>query len=270
MSTITKAQTVKQRFYTIGLLVRRNVKNQYYGSFIGVIWTVLNPLLNMAVMAFVFTAVFGRNNVNLDYPVYILSGSITFGLMRTGTSASVNSLVGRADMLLKTRTQLEIFPTATVLSSLVTYGFSLIALLLVAGWRALPIFGGPYFTFTWNMFLIIAIVPALLLFTLGISYFLSALYVFFRDIKHLYDVFLTLWFYLTPIFYTIDRLQSETVEKIEVFNPMYHFVEATRTCLEGAIPIGTEWMWMYLFGLISLAIGWTFLHLLRNKISIHL
>lgn len=270
MSTLTKSQTVKQRFYTIGLLVRRNIKNQYYGSFIGVVWTVLNPLLNMIVMSFVFTAVFGREGIDLDYPVYILSGFITFNLMRTGTSASVTSLVGRADMLLKTKTQLEIFPTATVLSSLVTYGFSLIALLLVAGWRALPIFGGPYYSFTWDMLLIIAIVPAILLFTLGISYFLSALYVFFRDIKHLYDVFLTLWFYLTPVFYTIKALKSETVEKFEAFNPMYYYLTATRECLEGAIPLWNEWLMMYLFGLVSLAIGWTFLQLLRNKISIHL
>ncbi len=270
MSTLTKSQTLGQRCYTIGLLVKRNIKNQYYGSFIGVIWTVLNPLLNMAVMAFVFSAIFGRTSSELDYPIYILSGTITFGLMRTGTSASVNSLVGRADMLLKTRTQLEIFPTASVLSSLVTYAFSLIALLLVAGFRALPIFDGPHFYFTWNMLLILAIVPALLLFTLGISYFLSALYVFFRDIKHLYDVFLTLWYYLTPIFYTISALKSDIVEQFEVFNPMYHFVTATRTCLEGGIPSGQTWLLMYLFGLISLAIGWIFLRLLRNKISAHL
>ncbi len=270
MSTLTKSQTIKQRFYTIGLLVRRNVKNQYYGSFIGVVWTVLNPLLNMVVMSFVFTALFGREGIDLDYPLYVLSGFITFNLMRTGTSSSVNSLVGRADMLLKTKTQIEIFPTATVLSSLVTYGFSLIALLLVAAWRALPIFGGPHFAFTWNMLLIIAIVPAIVLFTLGISYFLSALYVFFRDAKHLYEVFLTLWYYLTPVFYTISALQSETVEKFEVFNPMYHYVTATRECLEGLIPSGQTWLLMYLFGLISLAIGWTFLHLLRNRISIHL
>ncbi len=212
MTTLTKPQTIKQRFYTIGLLVRRNIKNQYYGSFIGVVWTVLNPLLNMIVMAFVFIKIFGREGILLDYPVYVLSGQITFNLMRAGTASSVGSLVGRADMLLKTKTQIEIFPTATVLSSLVTYGFSLIALLLVAGWRALPIFGGPYFTFTWNMLLIVAIVPAILLFTLGISYFLSALYVFFRDTSHLYDVFLTLWFYLTPVFYTISALQCEPVE----------------------------------------------------------
>ncbi|MCD8286037.1 MAG: ABC transporter permease [Clostridia bacterium] len=270
MSTLTRSQTVKQRFYTIGLLVRRNVKNQYYGSFIGVVWTVLNPLLNMVVMAFVFTAIFGREGIDLDYPVYVLSGTITFGLMRTGTSVSVASLVGRSDMLLKTRTQIEIFPTATVLSSLVTYGFSLIALLLVAGWRALPIFGGPYFTFTWNMLLIVLIVPAIVLFTLGISYFLSALYVFFRDVRHLYDVFLTLWYYLTPVFYNMKALNSNTVLKFENFNPMYYYVNATRECLEGLIPSGQTWLLMYLFGLISLAIGWTFLHLLRNKITIHL
>ena len=81
---------VRQQSFLLGLLVRRNIKNQYYRSFIGVLWTVLNPLLNMLVMWFVFSNIFGRDMVsNLPYPLYLLSGNIVFAVMRGSTSSSL-------------------------------------------------------------------------------------------------------------------------------------------------------------------------------------
>ena len=273
-----KTGSLSQRMYLLRLLVKRNIKNQYYRSFIGVVWTVLNPLLNMIVMAFVFSALFGRHTDGLDYPIYILSGNIIFGIMRGSTSSSLGCLVGQADMLQKTRVPIEIFPTANVFSALVTFGFSFIALLLVAGFRALPILGTPHFIFPWQIVLVIIILPAVTIFSLGISYFLSALFVFFRDIKHIYSVILTLWTYLTPLFYSVDALNSELVSKAMVFNPMYHYVEGFRELLRGDIPnimlsfstTQPSILAMYGFAAISLVIGWLFLEAMKNKIAANL
>lgn len=269
---------IGQRLYLLRLLVQRNIKNQYYRSFIGVLWTVLNPLLNMVVMSFVFAAIFGRNTDGLDYPIYILSGNIIFGIMRASTSSSLSCLVSQSDMLQKTRVPIEIFPTANVFSALVTFGFSFIALLIVAGFRALPIFGGPYFAFTWQIVLVIMILPAVTLFSLGISYFLSALYVFFRDIKHIYTVLLTLWTYLTPLFYSVESLNSDLITKAMMFNPMYHYVEGFRELLRGDIPnfmfsfssTQPSILLMYIFAIISILIGWAFLQACKNKIAAYL
>ena len=273
-----KTARLSQRMYLLRLLVKRNIKNQYYRSFIGVLWTVLNPLLNMIVMAFVFSALFGRHTDGLDYPIYILSGNIIFGIMRSSTSSSLGCLVGQSDMLQKTKVPIEIFPTANVFSALVTFGFSFIALLLVAGFRALPIFGGPYFYFSWKIVLIIIILPAVTVFSLGISYFLSALYVFFRDIKHIYGVILTLWTYITPLFYSVEALKSELVSKAMVFNPMYHYVEGFRELLRGDIPqimllfstTQPSILAMYGFAAVSLVLGWLFLKAMKNKIAANL
>ena len=273
-----KTARLSQRMYLLRLLVKRNIKNQYYRSFIGVLWTVLNPLLNMIVMAFVFSALFGRHTDGLDYPIYILSGNIIFVIMRSSTSSSLGCLVGQSDMLQKTKVPIEIFPTANVFSALVTFGFSFIALLLVAGFRALPIFGGPYFYFSWKIVLIIIILPAVTVFSLGISYFLSALYVFFRDIKHIYGVILTLWTYLTPLFYSVEALKSELVSKAMVFNPMYHYVEGFRELLRGDIPqimlsfstTQPSILAMYGFAAVSLVLGWLFLKAMKNKIAANL
>ncbi len=271
MSKTKTKNKLSQRLFLMSLLVKRNIKNQYYRSFIGVVWTVLNPLLNMIVMAFVFSKIFGRNGTDLDYPIFILSGTIIFNLMSGATSTSLTCLVGHTSMLQKTRIAIEIFPTANVLSSLVTFGFSFIALLLVACVRAVT---GNY-TFVWTIILVVLIVPPLVIFSLGISYFLSALYVFFRDLKHIYSVFLTLWRFLTPIFYTVTALGSDFIQEIIEFNPMYHYVEAFRELLLGEIPAlfsltEPSWAAMYGFAVISLVIGWTVLKVLRNKIAANL
>ena len=251
-----------QQAYLLRLLVRRNIKNQYYRSFIGVLWTVLNPLLNMLVMTLVFSNLFGNDEtLTLDYPIYILSGNIIFNIMRTSTSGSLPCLVRQRDMLQKTRVSIALFPTANVLSSLVTFLFSFVALLIVALVRYLT---GDY-VFAWQIVLVVVLVPAIALFSLGISYFLSALYVFFRDIEHLYTVILTLWTY-----HTVDRLGSALIEKIMNLNPMYHYVEYFRTLLAGGIPSGLEHLICYGFAIASFAVGYLFMRAVRNHIAANL
>ena len=222
-----------QQAYLLRLLVRRNIKNQYYRSFIGVLWTVLNPLLNMLVMTLVFSRLFG-GDTELDYPIYILSGNIIFNIMRTSTSGSLPCLVRQRDMLQKTRVSIALFPTANVLSSLVTFVFSFIALLIVALVRYFMV----GYTLSWHIVLIVVLLPAIALFSLGISYFLSALYVFFRD--------------------------------IEFLNPMYHYVEYFRTLLDGRIPSGLEHLICYGFAIASFAVGYLFMRAVRNHIAANL
>ncbi len=256
-----------QQAYLLRLLVRRNIKNQYYRSFIGVLWTVLNPLLNMLVMTLVFSKLFGDDpTLMLDYPIYILSGNIIFNIMRTSTSGSLPCLVRQRDMLQKTRVSIALFPTANVLSSLVTFLFSFVALLIVALVRYFMV----GYTLSWHIVLIVVLLPAIALFSLGISYFLSALYVFFRDIEHLYSVILTLWTYLTPLFYTVERLGSALIKKIMNLNPMYHYVEYFRTLLAGDIPSGMEHLFCYGFAIASFAVGYLFMRAVRNHIAANL
>lgn len=256
-----------QRGYLLRLLVKRNIRNQYYGSFIGVLWTVLNPLLNMLVMAFVFSMIFGREGITLDYPVYVLSGNIIFNVMRTSTSGSLPCLVNQRNLLLKNKISPTIFPISNVFSALVTFAFSFVALIIVMLVRILM---GADVAFYWEMLLTVVLIPAIVLFSLGISLFLSALYVFFRDIKHIYSVILTLWSYLTPLFYTVGALENPLVAKVMVLNPMYHYVEYFRTLLSGAIPTRIEHLFCYGFAFLSFFIGWAFMRLTKNSIAARL
>lgn len=251
-----------QEIFLLRLLVRRNIKNQYYRSVIGVLWTVLNPLLNMLVMAFVFSVLFGTETDGLDYPIYILSGNIIFNIMRASTTSALPCLVQQRDMLLKSKVSVGIFPTANLFSSIVTFLFSLIALLIVMTIR----YAFGFYTFHWQIFLLPLLLPALALFSLGISFFLSAFYVFFRDIQHIYSVILTLWTYLTPLFYSLKKLQNDAVARLMIFNPMYHYISLFRTMLIGSLPTISSFAGCYLFGGVSILIGSLFFKLMRPHI----
>ena len=137
--------------------------------------------------------------------------------------------------------------------------------------------------FTYRLLFIVLLVPPFLIFELGIGLFLSTIFVFFRDLKHIYTVFLTLWQYTTPIFYNIKRLSEDpnsftfTVIKL---NPMFHFVEYFRDCVyRGAtgidslgknvgpyLPLWSTYGILWLCAGISLVIGCLFYFLLKNKI----
>jgi ABC-2 type transport system permease protein len=258
-----KKSYFEKNLYLLKVLVSRNIRNQYSGSFLGALWTVLNPLLNMIVMALVFTNIFGASIKELDYPVYVLAGNIVFNFFRGATEGSLTMIVDQRDLLSKTKVPLWIFPFSRVGSDLVTFGFSYIALIIVMLIR-IP-FG---VTFNVSMILVIAMLPALILFSLGFSLFLSSLYVSFRDIKHFYAVILTLWMYLTPLFYSLDTLNlGPEFQIVMELNPMYHFVQFFRSTLTGNLDfncLGIGYIW----GIVIFGLGLAFFYKRRNTLLI--
>ncbi|MBO5312909.1 MAG: ABC transporter permease [Clostridia bacterium] len=215
-------------------LVLRSIKVQYRNSVIGVFWTVLNPLLNMLVMYLVFSNMFERGGGttvvdNATYALYLLCGNIIFGMLRMATVQSLPSLVYNRGLLTKNKMSFNVFPLSCNLSALVNFGFSFIALLGVM----LVVWFQGQSVFSVNILLTLLMLPALFLFTYGMSLILSALYCFFRDIMHIYNVFLTLWMYLTPIFYNIQMFDKSEFSGVFMstvikLNPMYYFVEYFR------------------------------------------
>ena len=246
---------------TIYELTRKQVKTQYRDSTLGFIWTVLNPLLNMLIMWLVFTQFFGEGDPY--YPIYLLTGNILFSALRNATVQSLNSIESNRGLLLRTKIEPYVFPMSHVLSSIVNFAFSLIALVPFMIWLSIQ---QQVNLFSYQLLFMFLPLPAFVLFEYGIGLFLSAIYIFFRDTKHLYAVFLTLWTYLTPIFYKATRLNGPALIAIKL-NPMYHFLLYFRECVYmgaagidtvtgkiiGAsyIPIWSTLGWCYLFSLIS-------------------
>lgn len=255
----------KQSMYVLSSLVKKNIKTQYRRSTLGILWTVLNPLLNMIVLSIVFSQILGRDMVGVDYPVYVLTGNMVFNLLRQATASALPSLVDSYDLLTKTRISFYVFPTSHVASSLVNFGFSLIAMFLV---MLVRIPNGV--RFYWTILMIIPFLPALLLFSLGIALVLSTLYVHFRDIKHIYSVFLTLWMYMTPIFYSITRM-SVKVQTVIKLNPMYQYLEYFRQAvIFGQVPSLQSHLIIYGIGILSFIIGYLIFKASKKKIILHI
>ena len=258
--------TLRQSMVVLTSMVRKNVKTQYRRSVLGILWTVLNPLLTMLVLTFVFSRVFERTNNYMDYPVYVMAGNVVFGFMRAATATALVSLVQSRDLILKTRVPSWVFPISNVLSALVNFGFSLVALVAVMLVRL-----SHGVRFHWQMLLIVAPwLPSILFFCLGLGLMLSVIYVRFRDIKHFYNVFLLLWMYGTPIFYSLEDLKlGATVQRLMLCNPMYHYLSYFRMLLMGQVPSWQTHLICYGFGLGFLAVGVLLYAWQRKKIVQH-
>ena len=210
------------------LLVQRDIKLKYRRSFLGYLWSILTPLLSMAVMAIVFTKMFKRSIEN--YPLYLICGNILFSFMRESTNQALYSVIGNAALLKKTYVPKYIFTLSKVTSCMVNFVLSLGALLIVMIATGQP--------FRWMNLLIIVPTVELYVFCVGLGLLLAAGTVFFRDIKNIWSVITLAWMYLTPIFYSVESF-NESKEPgviavstlgviIRRFNPMYMYIQQFR------------------------------------------
>lgn len=195
-------------------LVSRDIKLKYRRSFLGYLWSVLNPLLIMVVMTIVFSTMFSRNIEN--FPVYLFTGQVMFNFMNTSTHQAISSITGNAALLKKTYVPKYIFTVSKITSGMVDFFFSLGALLIVmVVTRA---------RFTPYILLFPFVAFQLYLFCIGLGMFLAQANVFFRDIQYIYNAVTTAWLYLTPIFYPIESLPDQVRWIVKHLNPMYFYV----------------------------------------------
>lgn len=204
-------------------LVGKDFKLKYRRSVLGVVWSVLNPLLMMVVMAAVFSYMMRFNSDGIpSFPLYIILGNVTFSLMSDSTSQGMGSIIGASSLLKKVKITRWVFPVEKVLFAMLNFAFSLIAVAIV-----MVIVGiAP----TIYMLLLPLFLVYLGVFCIGLSMFLSAASVFFRDVMHLWGVVLTAWTYATPLFYP-ESILPGWMMTLEKFNPMYHYVGYIRELL---------------------------------------
>jgi len=230
-------------------LVVRDIKVRYRKSVLGLLWTVLNPLLMMCVITVVFSTLFRQNIPN--FPIYYLAGSLIFSFNSEATSNGLYSIIGSASLIKKVYIPKYLFPISKVLSALVNLGFSLVAMFVV-----MIVTGAPFHA---TLLLMPLPIFYVFLFTSGLSLLLAAATVYFRDIAHFWGVFVLAWTYFTPIFYPVTILPSFAM-KIMQLNPMYHYVTYMRdVVLYGTFPGMKENLICFLIGAVTLLIGlWVF------------
>lgn len=226
-------------------LVLRDLKVKYRRSVLGYLWSLLNPLLMMCVMTLVFSFVFRFDIEN--YPVYVIIGQTIWNFFFEATNMSMDSILVNSALIKKVYIPKLIFPFSRVSSSFVTMVFSLMAILIVMVFTRVE--------FTWALLALPFVLVCVYGFALGIGTLLSALVVFFRDMKYLYGVITTAWMYMTPIFWTTDILPSE-ISFILKLNPLWHYISYFRSIvLDGVIPPLSEHIICLGFTIAAVAIG---------------
>ena len=226
-------------------LVQRDLRVRYRRSTLGLLWTMLQPLLMMLILHVVFSHAFRMELYG--YPVYALAGILFWNFFSQSIVASMNSLRGNASILSKLPVPKAVFPVATVVSGVVNLGLALVPLF------GILMFTGHPMTLA-LLFLPVSILLAAL-FTLGAGLLLSPLAVFFSDVVELVTVVLTLMMYLTPIFYPMTIL-PEQYRWVVRFNPVRSILEVFRDPIYyGKIPPASHLAVCAALALVVLAIG---------------
>lgn len=242
-------------------LVSRDFKTKYKRSVLGVLWSFLNPLLTMAVQYAVFSRLFRFNIPN--YPVYLLTGIVFFNGFSDATSQAMYAIVGNSSLITKVYVPKYIYTVSKVLSTSINLLFSLIPLMavsLITGVKITPALLMIPFGFI-----------CILIFTIGLSFILSAAMVFFRDIQFLWGVFTMMWMYGTPIIYSIDILEGTFMYNLQIINPMYHYISFFRTLIiDGTSPEPTEYLFCIGFALLALLIGGLFFRKTQDKFVLYI
>ncbi len=198
-------------------LVTRDVKTKYRRSVLGVLWTLLNPLLMMVVLSIVFNQLFKFDIDN--YPLYLLSGQVVFNFFSDSTNMSMNAIINNAPLIKKVYVPKYMFVLSRTVSSAINLMASFAALVIVM----LVTKAELHYTS------VLAVIPiaCLILFSLGVGMILATYAVKFRDIVHLYSVFTTVLMYLTPIIYPLAQL-PDWVRRIVLLNPLTSILQMFR------------------------------------------
>lgn len=226
-------------------LVKRDFKTKYKRTVLGMVWSILSPLLNLFVMRIVFTHFFGGGIEH--YTTYLFCGNLVFSYFSEASSQGMTSLLGNAGIFSKVNVPKYLFLLSKNVQTLINFGLTLCVFFVFCVLDQI--------TFTWKFILLIYPIVCLLLFNVGVGLILSALYVFFRDVEYLWSVFMQLLMYLSAIFYSIDSYPL-IIRNLFLLNPVYLFIRYFRKIvIEATIP--TPWFHLLMLAdvIVTVSIG---------------
>lgn len=201
-------------------LIARDIKIKYRKSVLGVLWTLLNPLFMMIILSIVFSNLF---KFDIEYfPVYLLSGQLIFNFYSESTNASMSAIMDNGPLIKKIYVPKYLFVLSRVASSTINLLASFTALLCVMLAMRVDL----------HYMVLLSPIPLffLIIFSLGVGLILSAITVKFRDVMHLYSVFVTALMYLTPVIYPMSIL-PEWLEPIVNLNPITNILQMFRNVM---------------------------------------
>lgn len=214
-------ETLHRHRFLFSELVKRDFKKKYKRTYLGMLWSLLSPLLSLFVMRIVFSRFFGSRIEH--YTVYLFCGNIVWSYFSDATNGGMGALIGNAGIFSKINVPKYLFLFSKNVSSLINFGLTLVVFLFFCVLDKVAI--TPLF------FALIIPIALLVVFNVGMGLILSAMYIFFRDVQYLWSVFLTLLMYLSAIFY--NPAQFGEFEMLFHLNPVYVFIKYFRCVVLG-------------------------------------
>lgn len=237
----------KKYRFLLSQLVSRDFKVKYKRSILGILWSLLYPVLTMSVMALVFTNMFKFSTPGVNYLVYLMSGLVIFNYFSEASNLAMSSVVSNFSLINKVYMPKYIFPLSKCLFVGINFLLTLIPLyiLIFATGTGVNI----------HHLLLPYVFLCLFLFTVGVGFILSTIAVFLRDMFYIYGVVITLWTYMTPIMYNFEII-SPNLQIIFKCNPLFWFIKFARDIiLYDVVPGANVWLYCGIFGLGFFLIG---------------
>jgi ABC-type polysaccharide/polyol phosphate export permease len=242
---IEEIREIIRNKYLIIQLTRRDILARYKRSFLGIAWTMLNPLGMMIVMSIVFSRLFSTIQ---SYPAYVLSGLIAWTFFSQSTNAAMSGIVWGGGLMQRIYVPRTSFAISAVLTALVNLSLSVVPLMLVMLIMKVPIYLS-------ILFLPVSML-LLAIFSLGIGLILSTMAVYFPDVAEMYQIVLIAWMYLTPVIYP-EQIIPERFLSLYHWNPMYQLIRLFRLPIyDGRLPTLEEFLPAFVISLAVLIIGW--------------
>ena len=228
-------------------LVKRDFKKRYKRTVLGMAWSMLGPLLHILVMSLIFIHVMGHTIPH--FVIHVFSGVMVFTFFKDSTGQGMTTLTANSGILTKIKVPKYIFLLSKNVASLINFGLILIIFFLFAAINGV--------SFHPRFFLLIYPIVTLTLFNIGVGLILSALFVFFKDIQYLYDIFTLLLMWMSAIFYRVEDLGfSVTVERLFLLNPIFAHIHYFRlVVLMGLVPAWHIHVVCGAFALVALGLG---------------
>lgn len=204
-------------------LVRTDFKLRYQGSVLGYAWSLLRPLMLFAILYVVFVKFLRLGGDVPHFPIYLLLGIVLWNFFGEMTNLSLNSVVARGDLIRKIRIPRWIIVLTSSFTALINLGLNLIVVAVFMVFNKVDI-GSSALLFP-------LLLIEIYIFALGMSLFLAAAYVKYRDVSYIWEVVMQGLFYLTPILYPLSIIPNETFKKIILMNPMAQAIQDSRHAL---------------------------------------
>jgi ABC-2 type transport system permease protein len=210
----------KQNRALLSELVRTDFKLRYQGSVLGYAWSLLRPLFLFGILYVIFVLVLKSGDGIPHFPVYLLLGVVIWNFFLEMTSQSLGSIVGRGDLIRKIRIPRWLIVVSSSISAVISLGLNLIVVLIAMIINHVDLMQ--------TLLLLPLILVEVYLFALGISLFLAAAFVKYRDVSYIWEVILQAGFYVTPILYSLSIIPNTMAQKIMLLNPMAQAMQDAR------------------------------------------